>query len=164
MELHDEPGDRTSTPGCLIVIEGIDGTGKTTLVQALAAWDAYERLGSPEGELAIAQCVIYLATAPKSNAAYRALGAAMAAARETGSLMPPRHILNAPTRLMKELGYGAGYYDRTLATLRRAGDILAIGAAYAAQRMDSLPEGASDQRLDWVVTEEGAIRTGRVAA
>ena len=64
----------------------------------------------------------------------------------------------------RRLGYGAGYYDRTLATLRRAGDILAIGAAYAAQRMDSLPEGASDQRLDWVVTEEGAIRTGRVAA
>ncbi len=82
------------------------------LGQALAAWDAYERLGSPEGELAIAQCVIYLATAPKSNAAYRALGGAMGAARETGSLMPPRHILNAPTRLMKDLGYGDGYrYD-----------------------------------------------------
>ena len=64
----------------------------------------------------------------------------------------------------RRLGYGAGYYDRTLATLRRAGDILAIGAAYAAQRMDSLPEEAADQRLDWVVTEEGAIRIGRVAA
>lgn len=82
------------------------------LPQALAAWDAYERLGSPEGELAIAQAVIYLASAPKSNAAYRALGDAMRAARETGSLMPPKHILNAPTGLMKELGYGAGYvYD-----------------------------------------------------
>ncbi len=82
------------------------------LVQALAAWDCYERLGTPEGELALAQCVIYLATAPKSNAAYRALGAATAAARETGSLMPPLHILNAPTRLMKSLGYGKGYqYD-----------------------------------------------------
>ncbi|MCH8198332.1 MAG: 5-formyltetrahydrofolate cyclo-ligase [Proteobacteria bacterium] len=64
----------------------------------------------------------------------------------------------------RRLGYGAGYYDRTLALLRAGGDILAIGAAYAAQRMDSLPEEASDQRLDWVVTEEGAIRTGRVAA
>ncbi len=64
----------------------------------------------------------------------------------------------------RRLGYGAGYYDRTLAMLRAGGDILAIGAAYAAQRMDSLPEEASDQRLDWVVTEEGAIRTGRVAA
>jgi len=82
------------------------------LVQALAAWDAYERLGSPEGELVIAQSVLYLATAPKSNAAYRALGAAMDTARRTGSLAPPLHILNAPTRLMKDLGYGAGYeYD-----------------------------------------------------
>jgi len=82
------------------------------LLQALAAWDTYERLGSPEGELALAQCVIYLATAPKSNAAYRAFGAAQAAARETGSLMPPKHILNAPTRLMKDLGYGKDYaYD-----------------------------------------------------
>ncbi|MEE8334634.1 MAG: replication-associated recombination protein A [Alphaproteobacteria bacterium] len=82
------------------------------LVQALAAWDAYERLGSPEGELAIAQSVLYLATAPKSNAAYRALGAAMDFARRTGSLAPPKHILNAPTRLMKDIGYGAGYeYD-----------------------------------------------------
>ncbi|MFZ5792164.1 MAG: replication-associated recombination protein A [Pseudomonadota bacterium] len=82
------------------------------LLQALAAWDTYERLGSPEGELALAQCALYLATAPKSNAAYRALGAAQAAARETGSLMPPKHILNAPTRLMRDLGYAKGYqYD-----------------------------------------------------
>ena len=81
-------------------------------VQALAAWDTYERLGSPEGELALAQAVIYLATAPKSNAAYRALGAAQKSAVETGSLMPPMHILNAPTRLMGELGYGKDYaYD-----------------------------------------------------
>jgi putative ATPase len=82
------------------------------LPQALAAWEAYERLGSPEGELAIAQLVVYLGTAPKSNALYEALGAAQQAARETGSLMPPAHILNAPTRLMKQLGYGRGYaYD-----------------------------------------------------
>ncbi len=82
------------------------------LGHALACWDAWDRLGAPEGELAIAQCVIFLATAPKSNAAYRAFGAASKAARETGSLMPPAHILNAPTRLMKDLGYGAGYrYD-----------------------------------------------------
>jgi putative ATPase len=82
------------------------------LPQALAGWDAYERLGSPEGELALAQVVLYLGTAPKSNAAYRALSAAQSAARETGSLMPPAHILNAPTKLMKQLGYGAGYaYD-----------------------------------------------------
>ena len=82
------------------------------LPQALAAWEAYERLGSPEGEVCIAQAVLYLATAPKSNAAYKALGAANRAARETGSLMPPMHILNAPTKLMKNLGYGADYqYD-----------------------------------------------------
>jgi putative ATPase len=82
------------------------------LPQALAAWETYERLGSPEGELAIAQAVVYLGTAPKSNALYTALGAARSAAKSTGSLMPPAHILNAPTKLMKELGYGAGYaYD-----------------------------------------------------
>ena len=78
--------------------------------QALAAWDVYERLGSPEGELALAQLVIYLGTAPKSNAAYVAFGAARRAAKETGSLMPPMHILNAPTRMMKDLGYGEGYH------------------------------------------------------
>ncbi len=78
----------------------------------LAAWETYERLGSPEGELAIAQAVVYLGTAPKSNALYTALGAAQRAAKGTGSLMPPAHILNAPTKLMKNLGYGAGYaYD-----------------------------------------------------
>jgi putative ATPase len=82
------------------------------LPQALAAWDAYDRLGSPEGELALVQCVIYLGTAPKSNAAYTAEKSARKAARETGSLMPPMHILNAPTGMMKDLGYGDGYaYD-----------------------------------------------------
>ena len=82
------------------------------VVQAMTAWQTYERLGTPEGELALVQAAIYLATAPKSNAAYKAEKAARAAARETGSLMPPKHILNAPTRLMKTLGYGADYaYD-----------------------------------------------------
>lgn len=80
--------------------------------QALAAWDVYERLGSPEGELAIAQAVVYLATAPKSIAVYRGFGAARKLAKKTGSLMPPANILNAPTKLMKNLGYGEGYeYD-----------------------------------------------------
>jgi putative ATPase len=93
-------------------VEDVGLADPDALLQALAAWDTYERLGSPEGELALAQCVIYLATAPKSNAAYRAMGAAQAAARETGSLMPPKHILNAPTRLMRDLGYGKDYaYD-----------------------------------------------------
>ncbi|MBN8845043.1 MAG: replication-associated recombination protein A [Sphingomonadales bacterium] len=82
------------------------------LVQCLAAKDAYQFLGSPEGELAIVQACLYCATAPKSNAAYMAQKAAWAAARDTGSLAPPANILNAPTKLMKDLGYGAGYsYD-----------------------------------------------------
>lgn len=82
------------------------------LVQCLAAKDAYEFLGSPEGELAIVQACLYLATAPKSNAAYKAQKAAWKMARDTGSLMPPAHILNAPTKLMKDIGYGSGYaYD-----------------------------------------------------
>jgi putative ATPase len=93
-------------------VEDIGLADPQAVVQALAAWDTYERLGSPEGELAIAQCVIYLATAPKSNAGYEAYGEARAMARETGSLMPPMHILNAPTRLMRNLGYGKDYvYD-----------------------------------------------------
>jgi len=82
------------------------------LTQTLAAREAYDFLGSPEGELAIVQATIYLATAPKSNAAYTAEKAARKAARETGSLMPPAHSLNAPTQLMRDIGYGAGYaYD-----------------------------------------------------
>ncbi len=82
------------------------------LVQCLAAKDAFQFLGSPEGELAIVQACLYLATAPKSNAAYAAQKAAFASARDTGSLAPPANILNAPTKLMKDLGYGAGYaYD-----------------------------------------------------
>ena len=92
--------------------EDIGMADPNALTQALAGWETYERLGSPEGELAIAQVVIYLGTAPKSNAIYTAYGAARAAAKATGSLMPPAHILNAPTKLMKNLGYGAGYeYD-----------------------------------------------------
>ena len=92
--------------------EDIGMADPAALRMTLAAWDAYERLGSPEGELAIAQAVVYLATAPKSIAIYRGYGRAVRLARETGSLMPPAHILNAPTRLMKELGYGEGYeYD-----------------------------------------------------
>ena len=79
---------------------------------AIAAWDSYDRLGSPEGELAIAELIIYLGTAPKSNAAETAWYAAKRAAKEFSSLTPPAHILNAPTKMMKDLGYGKGYiYD-----------------------------------------------------
>jgi putative ATPase len=95
-----------------MAVEDIGLADPQGLVQALAAWQAYERLGSPEGELAIAQAVIYLATAPKSVAAYMAFGEAQRLAKESGSLMPPLHSVNAPTKLMRELGYGAGYiYD-----------------------------------------------------
>ncbi|HEY2752705.1 replication-associated recombination protein A [Phenylobacterium sp.] len=92
--------------------EDIGEADPMSLVLANAAKDTYDFLGSPEGEIALAQLTVHLATAPKSNAVYRAYGAAMKAAKETGSLAPPMHIRNAPTRLMKDLGYGKGYaYD-----------------------------------------------------
>ena len=95
-----------------MAIEDIGLADPQALVVANAAKDAYDFLGSPEGELAIAQAVIYVATAPKSNAAYAAYGEAMRVAKEAGSLLPPKHILNAPTRLMQQEGYGGGYrYD-----------------------------------------------------
>ena len=95
-----------------MAIEDIGLADPQALVIANAAKDAFDFLGSPEGELAIAQAVIYCATAPKSNAGYAAYGAAMRTAKEAGSLLPPKHILNAPTNLMKEEGYGRGYaYD-----------------------------------------------------
>jgi putative ATPase len=95
-----------------MAIEDIGLADPQALVIANAAKDAYDFLGSPEGELAIAQAVIYCATAPKSNAGYAAYGAAMRTAKEAGSLLPPKHILNAPTKLMQEEGYGRGYaYD-----------------------------------------------------
>jgi putative ATPase len=95
-----------------MAIEDIGLADPQALVVANAAKDAYDFLGSPEGELAIAEAVIYVATAPKSNAAYTAYGAAKRAAKEGGSLLPPKHILNAPTKLMKEEAYGRGYaYD-----------------------------------------------------
>jgi putative ATPase len=95
-----------------MAVEDIGLADPQALVVANAAKEAYDFLGSPEGELAIAQAVIYIATAPKSNATYAAFGEAMRTAKEAGSLLPPKHILNAPTRLMQQEGYGAGYaYD-----------------------------------------------------
>jgi putative ATPase len=111
---------------------------------AIAAWETYDRLGSPEGELALAQLVVHLATAPKSNAIYAAFGAAMRAAKETGSLMPPAHILNAPTKLMKEIGYGAGYeYDHD--------------AEEGFSGADYWPEGIGRRRF-YTPTDRGAER------
>ena len=93
-------------------VEDIGLADPQALTQCMMAKDAYDFLGSPEGELAIVQACLYLATAPKSNAAYKAQKAAWRTARETGSLMPPKNILNAPTKLMKQVGYGKGYtYD-----------------------------------------------------
>ena len=92
--------------------EDIGLADPNALVQSVSAFQAFERIGSPEGELAIAQSVIYLATAPKSNATYSAFQKSMLIAQDSGSLSPPKHILNAPTHLMKNLGYGNGYaYD-----------------------------------------------------
>ena len=93
-------------------VEDVGLADPNALQMAIAAWSAYERLGSPEGDLALTQLVIYLGTAPKSVGNYKAQKAAYAVARETGSLMPPKNILNAPTKMMKKLGYNAGYiYD-----------------------------------------------------
>jgi putative ATPase len=93
-------------------VEDIGLADPNALVQCIAAKDSYDFLGSPEGELAIVQACLYLAAAPKSNAAYKAQKAAWRSAKETGSLMPPKNILNAPTKLMKTIGYGKGYqYD-----------------------------------------------------
>ncbi len=96
-------------------MEDVSMADPNALNIAIAAWDTYERLGSPEGDLAIAELVVYLGTAPKSNSIDKAWGAARRAAKEYGTLTPPAHILNAPTKLMKELGYGSGYqYDQDL--------------------------------------------------
>ncbi|MHA3977883.1 replication-associated recombination protein A [Halovulum sp. GXIMD14794] len=95
-----------------MAVEDIGLADPQAQAHCLSAWQTYERLGSPEGELALANAVAYLALAPKSNAAYVAYKAARASAKQTGSLMPPKHILNAPTSLMKDQGYGSGYqYD-----------------------------------------------------
>ncbi len=99
-----------------VASEDISNADPHALPLVMAAWQAYERLGAPEGYLAIAQAVTYLATAPKSNASYKALGAARALARRSGSAMPPKHAMNAPTQLMKDVGYKDGYqYDHDAA-------------------------------------------------
>ncbi len=98
-----------------MAVEDIGLADPQALPQTISAWETYERLGSPEGELALAQALVYLATAPKSNAVYAAYKSAVRSAKETGSLMPPKHILNAPTKLMKSEGYGGGYqYDHDM--------------------------------------------------
>ena len=124
-----------------MAVEDVGLAAPDILVQAVAAFDAYERLGSPEGELALAQATIALACAPKSNAAYAAYGAALEAARSSGSLPPPLHVRNAPTALMRDLGYGAGYaYDHDAPRrVLRAG--LLSGGAGAAPVSTGPPAG-----------------------
>ena len=122
----------------------------------LDAWALYERLGSPEGELALAQAVIYLALAPKSNAGYAAYKAARAEAKRTGSLMPPAHILNAPTRLMKEQGYGAGYaYDHDEENAFSGQNYFPEGMKRPVlyQPVERGFERELKKRLDWFVTQ-----------
>jgi len=112
MILGGEDGEYIARRLVRFAVEDIGLADPQALPQAIAAWEAFSRLGTPEGELALAQAVLYLATAPKSNAGYTAWKAAQRDAKETGSLAPPAHILNAPTKLMKSLGYGEGYqYD-----------------------------------------------------
>jgi putative ATPase len=130
-----------------VAVEDVGLADPRALPFALAAWEAYERLGSPEGELALAQLVLHLATAPKSNAAYVAWGEAQRAARETGSLQPPKHILNAPTGLMRDLGYGGGYaYDH------------AEAEGFSGQ--DYFPEGMERRRF-YRPTDRGAEAAAR---
>lgn len=107
-----EPPETIFRRMACVASEDISNADPQALQVVIAAWQAYERLGLPEGELPMAQACVYLATAPKSNSSYMAFAAAKQAARETGSLMPPKNILNAPTKLMKEQGYHEGYkYD-----------------------------------------------------
>jgi len=107
-----EPPETIFRRMACVASEDITNADPQALQVVMSAWQSFERLGLPEGELPMAQACIYLATAPKSNASYMAFAAAKAAARETGSLMPPKNILNAPTKLMKQLRYHEGYqYD-----------------------------------------------------
>ncbi|MFN3287876.1 MAG: hypothetical protein ACK40H_05460, partial [Sphingomonadaceae bacterium] len=130
--------------------EDIGLADPTALPAVMAAKEAYDFLGSPEGELAIAQACLHLATAPKSNAVYAALGAASALARETGSVPPPRRIQGAPTRLMRQLGYGQGYeYDHAAPGAFSAADYWPEGVAPADlyQPADRGAEAAIAERL-----------------
>ena len=116
-----------------VASEDIGNADPRALQLTLNAWEVYERLGSPEGELAIAHAVVYLACAAKSNAVYKAFGAAMRDAREKGSLEVPMHLRNAPTGLMKNLGYGEGYryaHDEQ--------DAVALGESYFPEDMQSV--------------------------
>ena len=135
-----------------MAVEDIGLADPQALVIANAAKDAYDYLGSPEGELAFAQACVYLATAPKSNALYTAFKAATATAKENGSLLPPKHILNAPTKLMKSEGYGSGFqYDHDMPDAFSGQDYFpeALGRQSFYQPADRGFEREIRKRLDW---------------
>lgn len=136
--------------------EDIGNADPRGLQIALAAWDAYVRLGSPEGELMLAQAVLYLASVPKSNAAYTAFNAAMADVRSGASLPVPDHLRNAPTTLMKELGYGAGY--------RYAHDEAGAYAAGERYFPDDLPERTYYTPTDQGLEQKIAARLAKLRA
>ena len=141
--------------------EDVGAADPMSLVLANAAKDAYDFMGSPEGELALAQLTVHLACAPKSNRVYRAFGAAQRAAKETGSLMPPAHILNAPTRLMKELGYGRGYeYDHDVEGGVSGQDYFPEGMA--ARRFYEPTDVGAEARVAERLAQWRALREGRV--
>ncbi len=130
---------------CCAASEDVGMADPQALVQVMTAWQAFERVGMPEGRLFLAQAINYVATAPKSNASYVAFDRASALARDTGSLPPPKHILNAPTKLMKELGYHEGYrYDHDYPD------------AFAAQ--DFFPAEIGDDRRFYAPNERGYER------
>ncbi len=140
--------------------EDVGAADPMSLVLANAAKDAYDFMGSPEGELALAQLTVHLACAPKSNRVYRAFGAAQRAAKETGSLMPPAHILNAPTRLMKELGYGRGYeYDHDVEGGVSGQDYFPEGMA--ARRFYEPTDVGAEARVAERLAQWRALREGR---
>ncbi|GLK85507.1 replication-associated recombination protein A [Ancylobacter defluvii] len=127
---------------CCAASEDVGMADPQAMPQVVSAWTAFDRVGWPEGRLFLAQAIAYVATAPKSNAAYSAFNAALALAQKTGSLQPPKHILNAPTKLMKELGYHAGYlYDHDFPD------------AYAGQTFFP-DELAGDRRADFYAPNE----------
>jgi putative ATPase len=146
-----------------MAVEDIGLAAPNVLVHTRAAADAYEQLGSPEGELALANAVILLACSPKSNAAYKAYGAAMRSAKAHGSLMPPKHILNAPTKLMREEGYGEGYaYDHDAPEGFSGQDYFPEGMAR--ERFYSPTERGEEARLKERLSRWAALRTKRGGA
>jgi putative ATPase len=147
-----------------MAVEDIGLADPQALTHARAAAETYEQLGSPEGELALANCVIYLATAPKSNAAYVAYKAAVRTAKEAGSLTPPKSILNAPTGLMRQEGYGEGYaYDHEAPDAFSGQDYWPekLGRQTFYEPVDRGFEREIRKRLEWWVRRRAEINSGR---